>query len=260
MKVTKKHLALTIALIMAFTMIPSFAMAQTGQDETELKRPTLTNHAASSTSIKNTWSKVKGAEGYEVYRSAKIKGKYKKVKTLTSGKTVAWTNKKITSGKSYFYKVRAYKVVNGKKKYSQFSTSEWAVPTNYPNWEYAVSSKAATTKTIKLTLNNKSRYSMKFYTEGLYIKNKAALEIWNTMTREQWQNAEDEELIKQGITPVAMKKAITIKPGEKKTLVYKAGASVKYTKSGYIQSDFKYNKKDYGMLHGYKSGDDYWIY
>ena len=260
MRTDKRHAALVIALIRAFTMIPSFAMAETAADEEGLKTPVLTNHAVSKTGIKNTWKKVKNAKGYEVYRATKATGKYKKVKTIKSGTTVFWTNKKLTEGKSYFYKVRAYRTVNGKKEYSKFSASEWAVPTNYPNWEYSISGKSKNTKTVKLSLVNKSRYSMKFESEGLWMKNKTAMKAWDAMTQEEWQNASDEELIAKGIVPAATGKTITIKPGEKKTLAYKTSANVKYTKYSYILSDFRYNKKDYGMLHSYKYGDDIWAY
>lgn len=260
MNTAKKHVALVIALVVALAMIPSFAMAKTAASDTELKTPTLTNHAASRTSIKNTWKKVKGAKGYEVYRATKAKGKYKKVKAIKSGKTVAWTNKKLTEGKNYFYKVRAYKVVGGKKKYSKFSAPEWAVPTNYPNWEYSVSGKSKTTKTLKLSLVNKSKSSMVFYAEGLCLKNKTAKKVWDTMTQDEWENASDSDLIAKGIIPSFMAKKVTIKPGQKKTLTYKTSVSVKYTKYSFIQSDFRYNKKDYGMLHSYKYGEEIWLY
>lgn len=48
-------------------------------------------------------------------------GKYKAVSTIKKGSTVSYTNKKLTSKKTYYYKVRAYRVVNGKKVYSGYS-------------------------------------------------------------------------------------------------------------------------------------------
>lgn len=67
------------------------------------------------------WKKVSGADGYVIYRSTKKNGTYKKVKTIKKATTVKWTNKKLKSNKRYYYKVRAYKVVNGKKVYSKYS-------------------------------------------------------------------------------------------------------------------------------------------
>ncbi len=86
-------------------------------------RPTLTNpqvtaKAKEKKQIKVSWKKVKGASGYEIYRSTSAKGKYKKVKTIKSGSTCSFTNKKLKSKKTYYYKVRAYRMVKNKKVYS----------------------------------------------------------------------------------------------------------------------------------------------
>lgn len=95
----------------------------------------LTAKAASKTSAKLTWSKIKGAKGYEIYRLVtnssgyKVsKGKndsytsYKLIKTLGSGKK-SYTDKNLTSGMEYEYVVKAYKKVGGKKVYIQDSAS-----------------------------------------------------------------------------------------------------------------------------------------
>ena len=49
-------------------------------------------------------------------------GKYKRVKTVTKGSTVSYTKTKLKKNKKYTFKVRAYKTVNGKRVYSNFST------------------------------------------------------------------------------------------------------------------------------------------
>lgn len=66
------------------------------------------------------WSKVTGANGYEVYMSTSKSGKYKKIKSLTAKKT-SLTQKKLIKGKKYFFKVKAYKNVDGGKVYSSWS-------------------------------------------------------------------------------------------------------------------------------------------
>ncbi|WP_052404758.1 S8 family serine peptidase [Bacillus rubiinfantis] len=87
-----------------------------------LKAPKSVKAAkASSTSIKLSWGKVNGASGYQVYRASSKAGKYSSVKTVPSGKTVSFTNLKLTKGKTYYYKVRAYRVIGGKKVYSSYS-------------------------------------------------------------------------------------------------------------------------------------------
>ena len=63
-----------------------------------------------------SFGKVTKASGYEIYRSNKSKGKYKKVATIKAGKakTVKKTFKKMKKG-TYYFKVRVYKT-SGKKK------------------------------------------------------------------------------------------------------------------------------------------------
>jgi hypothetical protein len=81
-------------------------------------------------SVKNTkgkkavlkWKKIKNADGYVVYRATKKNGKYKAVKTIKKAKTVTFTDTKLKKGTTYYYKVKAYKKVNGKKALGQFST------------------------------------------------------------------------------------------------------------------------------------------
>ena len=70
-------------------------------------------------SIKLKLSSVNGADGYEIQRSTNKKRGYKSVKTTSE---LEWNNTKLSSNKTYYYKVRAYKLVNGKKVFSSFSS------------------------------------------------------------------------------------------------------------------------------------------
>lgn len=81
----------------------------------------ITLSKVSSTSIKASWYKVSEASGYELYRATSRTGTYSKVRTITSGSTISYTNTSLTRGKTYYYKVRAYKTVSGKKIYSSFT-------------------------------------------------------------------------------------------------------------------------------------------
>lgn len=53
-------------------------------------------------------------------------GKYKAVSTIKKGSTVSYINKKLTSKKTYYYKVRAYRTENGKRIYSSYSKAKSA--------------------------------------------------------------------------------------------------------------------------------------
>ena len=60
--------------------------------------------------VKVTWGKVTGAKGYEVYRRTYSKGKWSgwtKIKTISSGSTVSYTDKSAKKGVTYKYTVRA---------------------------------------------------------------------------------------------------------------------------------------------------------
>ena len=61
-----------------------------------------------------SWKKTNGASGYYIYRATSKKGKYSKIKTITSGKTLKYIDKKVKSGKSYYYKVIPFWKINGK--------------------------------------------------------------------------------------------------------------------------------------------------
>ena len=68
-----------------------------------------------------TWKKNKKATGYEIYMSTKKASGYKKITTVKSWKKVTYTKKKLKKNKKYYFKVRAYKTVEGKKYYSAYS-------------------------------------------------------------------------------------------------------------------------------------------
>lgn len=79
-------------------------------------------------SNKITWDKVTGASGYEVYRSTSLDGKYSLSKRITSSSTTNYTNTGLKTGNTYYYKIRAYKTVDGKRVYSKFSDRVYATP------------------------------------------------------------------------------------------------------------------------------------
>ncbi|MCL2488747.1 MAG: CotH kinase family protein, partial [Oscillospiraceae bacterium] len=79
----------------------------------------------SAASVKITWGAVSGANGYEVRRATSKSGTYKAVKTVTG---TSFTNTGLTAGKTYYYKIRAYKTVNGQKIYSAYSSIVSAKP------------------------------------------------------------------------------------------------------------------------------------
>lgn len=119
----KRTLSILLCLIICIAMFPQQAFAAGN-----LSAPgKLTAKVTADKNVTVSWSKVSDAKGYKVYRAASREGEdyrytsYKCIKTVSSKNTVKYTDKTVKPGKKYFYKVKAYKVVNGKKKYSKYT-------------------------------------------------------------------------------------------------------------------------------------------
>lgn len=65
-----------------------------------------------------TWNEADNADGYQVCRCTTKYGTYTAVKSTTATKFV---NKNLKKGKTYYYKVRAYRIVDGERLYGNFS-------------------------------------------------------------------------------------------------------------------------------------------
>lgn len=82
------------------------------------KRPTINSISISHRNIKIKWGKIAGITGYEMKVSKKKNGTYKRVGLKKSTDRVMLDQQKKGT---YYYKVRCYKTVEGKKIYSQYS-------------------------------------------------------------------------------------------------------------------------------------------
>ncbi len=72
-------------------------------------------------SITLSWSKDSSISGYEIYRAPSIIGTYKKIKTINKKSTTNYTDKKLTAGKCYYYRICSFKKVGEKTYYSKLS-------------------------------------------------------------------------------------------------------------------------------------------
>ena len=83
--------------------------------------------ASKNGSITIKWSDKTYADGYVVYKStSKTKG-FKKISTVSSSKSKIVNKKGLKTGKRYYYKVRGYVEINGKKVYTKYSSTVSAV-------------------------------------------------------------------------------------------------------------------------------------
>ena len=79
------------------------------------KLNTVVSLSAKNKTVSISWKKTTGATGYYIYRSGSKNGKFSKIKTITSGKTLKYTDKKVKTGNTYYYKVIPFAKITGKK-------------------------------------------------------------------------------------------------------------------------------------------------
>ncbi len=78
--------------------------------------------AYSSTGIKMTWQRIPDIEGYAVHRGTGQNGDYWLLKTVTAN---SYTDLGLEAGRTYYFKIKAYKVNgNGERVYSDWSSIE----------------------------------------------------------------------------------------------------------------------------------------
>jgi hypothetical protein len=141
---------------------------------TSFKQKTYT-----ATSVTLSWKKNSNATGYQIYRSTSPNGSYSRVKTISSNKTVSWKNSSLKKNTQYYYKIRAYKTVNGKNYYSSYSSviaghtkaysgkyKKTKVKLNvrsYPGTSYSKKSTLAKKKKVKLIYATKAKDGSTWY-------------------------------------------------------------------------------------------------
>jgi len=99
--------------------------------ESAVNDPTnLKLEKADTNSIKVSWTKASDMDGYEVWYSTAANGTYSNAGSTSEN---SYTHKGLTIGSAYYYKVRAYKNVNGSKSYSAYtSTASLTLPVPTP--------------------------------------------------------------------------------------------------------------------------------
>ena len=92
-----------------------------------LKKSTLSSLKAGKKSATLSWKTITGSTGYQIqYSTSKNFSKAKTVKIAGAGKR-STTIKKLTSKKTYYVRIRAYKIVNKRTVYGAWSVSKKVV-------------------------------------------------------------------------------------------------------------------------------------
>ena len=120
----KVMLLVAIIAAVAFTGLPyapDTAQAASGKTHRPSRVSVRSIKSTNYDSVTIKWKAARYAKKYEVYRANGKNKKYKKIKTTTAR---SFTNKKLTTGKKYYFKVRA---VRGSRK-GKFSKAKACVP------------------------------------------------------------------------------------------------------------------------------------
>ncbi len=91
----------------------------------QAKKPAVKSaKSTAKRSVKVVWKKVSGADGYQIQYSTKPNFKSKRAVMLKSTKATAKTIRKPKSKKTYYVRMRAYKAIDGKKVFTNYSTKK----------------------------------------------------------------------------------------------------------------------------------------
>ncbi len=155
--------------------------------------------------IKVTWAKVTGANGYYIYRNSS------KVKTITSGTTVTWTDTAAnTNGTKYVYKVVAKASIGASTLSKSLTTYKVTAPTNKSavnaatrkavlTWtrnasangyqvQYSLASNFSGAKTVTITKNTTLTTTVSSLTKGktYYTRIRAYKTVGSTRYYSNW--------------------------------------------------------------------------
>ncbi|MEE0419496.1 MAG: glycosyl hydrolase [Lachnospiraceae bacterium] len=105
------------------------AEAKVAAAEAKLAKVQFSNTKTSIKAVKSTkkkqvkvsWKKVSGADGYVIQYASNSKLKGAKKVTVKKGTATVQTIKRLKSRKKYTFRVRAYKMIDGKKVYAKYS-------------------------------------------------------------------------------------------------------------------------------------------
>lgn len=129
----------------------------------------VTAEESGNTGVKVKWTAQKKVTGYQIYQSEKLNGTYKLIKTVTGASKNNVTITGLTPSKTYYYKVKSFKTVGGKKLFGEISS-------NTKN--NLVNSQKKTHQTSKKYLNSAKTYKLVWSDEFNYTDKNKIYDNW----------------------------------------------------------------------------------
>ena len=105
--------------VKAYNSLGSGAYSDKVTKKAIVPKPEVTKVKLVSNGIRVYWNNRKFATGYRIYRATSKNGKYKLIKDVKNNTSSRFTDKNITYGKRYYYKVQCYRT---RKKETYFSS------------------------------------------------------------------------------------------------------------------------------------------
>ncbi|MBR5897678.1 MAG: fibronectin type III domain-containing protein [Lachnospiraceae bacterium] len=109
--------------------------------------PSLDAHISDKGEVTVAWSKASRTDGYEIYRSESENGPYQYIQSVQN--VLTYQDKSAETGKTYYYKVRAYKEIDGKVYYGGYSEAAKPMKAKYEGLK--VSPKSGVTMNLSWT-------------------------------------------------------------------------------------------------------------
>lgn len=106
--ISSKNVKLLLVALVIITMVAGTLDVSTAAVKNKTyTKPYITSLSTTATSVKVSWKATSGAKSYMVYRKTG-KSKYKSIAKVKKS-LKAYTDKKVVTGKKYYYKIRAVK-------------------------------------------------------------------------------------------------------------------------------------------------------
>lgn len=135
------------------------------------ERVKIVSASQTADSVTLKWEKAVGADGYAVYKYDSKAKKYKKIKTIKSGKTAKYKITGLKAGKEYRFKVKAYCTKNGKTLWGKASKAFiTATEPKKASIKSFKSTKAKTATLVWAPVSGANGYQVKYSTSKKFTK------------------------------------------------------------------------------------------